>query len=103
MDYGNIYKIISYSTDKIYIGSTVKKIEERLEEHEECYALWLSSEFQSGYCTSFEIIKYGDYKIKRIYLMRQPLHKIINFMLNIITLYQYNKLINQSKEKNCMI
>jgi predicted GIY-YIG superfamily endonuclease len=37
MDYGNIYKIISYSTDKIYIGSTVKKIEERLEEHEESH------------------------------------------------------------------
>jgi hypothetical protein len=63
MESGKIYKIISDSTDKIYIGSTVKPLKERLEEHEECYALWVSSEFESGYCTSFEIIKYGDYKI----------------------------------------
>jgi hypothetical protein len=63
MDKGNIYKIVSDRTDKIYIGSTVKSLEERLEEHENDYELWFNKEFKSGYISSFEILKYGDYKI----------------------------------------
>jgi len=63
MDKGNIYKIVSDSTDKIYIGSTVKSLEERLEEHENNYEFWFNKEFKSGYVSSFEILKYGDYKI----------------------------------------
>jgi hypothetical protein len=60
MDKGNIYKIVSDSTDKIYIGSTVKSLEERLEEHENDYELWFNKEFKSGYISSFEILKYED-------------------------------------------
>jgi hypothetical protein len=30
MDKGNIYKIVSDSTDKIYIGSTVKTLEKQI-------------------------------------------------------------------------
>jgi len=63
MDSGKIYKIVSDSTDKIYIGSTVRTLEERLEGHEEHYEKWFNSDFKSGYCTSFEILKYGNYKI----------------------------------------
>jgi hypothetical protein len=63
MDKGNIYKIVSDRTDKIYIGSTVKSLEERLEEHENDYELWFNREFENGYVSSFEILKYGDYKI----------------------------------------
>ena len=63
MEVGRIYKIVSEQTDKIYIGSTVKTLSERLEGHEEHYETWFNSEFESGYCTSFEILKYGDYKI----------------------------------------
>jgi hypothetical protein len=35
--------------------------------------------------------KYGDYKIKRLYLIRQPLSKTIVFTLNILTLFKYSK------------
>ena len=63
MESGRIYKIVSDMTDKIYIGSTVKTLEERLEAHEDSYECWFNLEFKSGYCTSFEILKYGDYKI----------------------------------------
>jgi len=63
MEKGNIYKIVSDSTDKIYIGSTVKSLEKRLEEHENSYEIWFSRDFVSGYMSSFEILKYGDYKI----------------------------------------
>ena len=64
MDSGKIYKIVSDKTDKIYIGSTVKTIKKRLKEHENDYINWFNSDFNKGYyCTSFEILKYGDYKI----------------------------------------
>ena len=60
---GSIYKIVSDSTDKIYIGSTVKSLEERLEVHENSYESWFNRDFENGYLSSFEILKYGDYKI----------------------------------------
>ena len=41
---------------------------------------------------------YGDHKITKIYLVRQPLSKIITFWLNILTLYNYEKLINETHE-----
>jgi len=41
---------------------------------------------------------YGDYKISKVYLVRQPFSKIITFLLNIFTLYNYEKLINESHE-----
>ena len=63
MDKGNIYKIVSDRTDKIYIGSTVKSLEERLQEHEYDYETWYYKNFRRGYVSSFEILKYGDYKI----------------------------------------
>jgi len=67
MESGKIYKIISDSTDKIYIGSTVKTLKERLEIHENDYEKWFNSDFiKKYYCTSFEILKYGDYKIELI-------------------------------------
>ena len=59
----SVYKLVSDKTDKIYIGSTVKSLEERLEEHENDYEKWINTGFQNGYISSFEILKYGDYKI----------------------------------------
>ena len=44
------------------------------------------------------IDKYGNYKINKVYLIRQPFNKYINFILNILTGYQYNKIITESKE-----
>jgi hypothetical protein len=41
---------------------------------------------------------YGDYQLTKIYLVRQPFSKFITFMLNIITLYNYEKLINESQD-----
>lgn len=77
---GRIYEIISDSTDKIYIGSTKKTIERRLEEHEIDYKTWIDSDFKEKYCTSYEILKYGDYKIKQIceieYNKRPELNKV---------------------------
>ena len=86
---GKIYKIVSPSTDKIYIGSTVKTIEERLENHEEDYKIWFNSEFRNRYCTSFEILKYGNYNIELVeehthsctseLLKREGFHQLQNY------------------------
>ena len=40
---------------------------------------------------------YGEYQVTKIYLIRQPFSKLITFLLNIFTLYNYNKLINKSQ------
>jgi len=41
---------------------------------------------------------YGDYKLTKLYLVRQPFSKFITFLLNILTLYNYEKLINESHD-----
>jgi hypothetical protein len=42
--------------------------------------------------------KYGDYKITKLYLVRQPFSKFLTLLLNILTCYQYNKLIAETNE-----
>jgi hypothetical protein len=41
---------------------------------------------------------YGNCKITNIYLIRQPFSKFITFLLNIFTLYNYEKLIKESHD-----
>ena len=88
---GIIYKIVSDSTDRIYIGSTLKSLEERLEGHESSYENWFYRELKTGYLSSFEILKYGDYKIILIeeypcssyqeLLQREGYHQLNNYSL----------------------
>lgn len=40
--------------------------------------------------------KYGDYEIKKIYLIRQPFTKLMTLLLNMLTFYNYNKIVNHS-------
>ena len=47
---------------EIYIGSTINSLDERLQGHEQSYIKWLNS--LRNYCTSSEILKYGDYSIE---------------------------------------
>lgn len=62
---GKIYKIKSKNTDKIYIGSTCQSLNERLKGHEKDFI-----QYYNGNCnkhvSSFEILEFGDYKIKLI-------------------------------------
>jgi hypothetical protein len=41
---------------------------------------------------------YGNCKLTKIYLIRQPFSKFITFLLNVFTLYNYEKLINESQD-----
>ena len=68
--YGKIYKITSVNTDKVYIGSTCRLLEERFstfenqEGHEAAYKLCLKG--KKNYTTSFEIFKHQECKIEFI-------------------------------------
>jgi hypothetical protein len=44
------------------------------------------------------IDEYGNCKINKIYLVRQPFGKVVNLFCNIITLFNYNKYISESED-----
>jgi hypothetical protein len=58
----NFYKITSTNTDKVYVGSTKKDINERLQNHEAHYRLFKDGKYHN--VTSFEILECKDYKIE---------------------------------------
>jgi hypothetical protein len=58
---GKIYKLVSFQTDKIYIGSTCQSLAVRKAGHKDSYKRYLNGQ---GYSTtSFELIKHGDVDI----------------------------------------
>ena len=61
---GKIYKIIDKTNNKIYIGSTIKTLKERLSGHERNYKRYLND--KDRYTSSFEIIKNNNYCIVMI-------------------------------------
>ena len=87
MESGKLYKIVSISTDKVYIGSTVKTLDERLDRHETDYEKWFNSGFCKHYCSSFEILKYGNYQIE---LLEEYLYSNYSELLKREGYYQLN-------------
>ena len=63
-NHSKIYKIVSPSTDKIYIGSTTQTLAQRLGKHIKIYKYYTNN--NSYYTSSYEIIKLGDYSIQLI-------------------------------------
>ena len=59
---GRIYKITSINTDKIYIGSTTKKLTERLRKHEYNYKAFKNGKYNS--VKSFKILEKENYEIE---------------------------------------
>jgi hypothetical protein len=58
---GKIYKLVSFRTDKVYIGSTCEKLSVRKAKHKRSYNQFLSGKYHN--VTSFELIKLGDVDI----------------------------------------
>ena len=75
---GRIYVIKSNETDKVYIGSTVKTIEQRLSGHKNNYKNFLKGIYH--YVSSFEIVQYHDCYIQLLEEVnvenKQELYKI---------------------------
>jgi len=62
-----IYKICSNLSDKYYIGSTFKRIEQRLKEHITSYKAYLTNNDKS-YLSSYKILQHSDYYIELLEL-----------------------------------
>ena len=81
---GNIYKIVSQNTDKIYIGSTTKSLIKRLLGHEKDYRSYKRGKM--NYVTSFKILEYGQYHIELIesveFDTKDELRKLEGFYIN---------------------
>jgi len=61
---GKIYKIWSPSQDLQYIGSTAQELSQRLGGHKKNFKLFNNPEHKyNQYCTSYEVLKYEDYRI----------------------------------------
>ena len=60
----SIYKITNSENDFIYIGKTVKSLQSRLFEHELDYGGWLNRGCRRSYISSFELLRFRDYKIE---------------------------------------
>ena len=56
---GKIYQICSLLTDKIYIGSTIRTLNNRFNEHKSDYKLYSEGNFIKQ-SSSFKMLKYGD-------------------------------------------
>jgi hypothetical protein len=63
---GKIYKIVDYTNNNVYIGSTCKTLNRRLQYHLSDYKRYLIN--KDRYLSSFEILKNNDYKIELIEL-----------------------------------
>ena len=63
---GRIYKLVSPHTEKVYIGSTVQLLHERLSDHKSSYIRFLNKKAKH-YMSSFDIVKYPDTTISLIH------------------------------------
>ncbi len=58
---GKIYKLVSFQTDKVYIGSTCQGLAVRKAEHKRHLKSYKNG--KKNYITAFELIKYEDVEI----------------------------------------
>jgi hypothetical protein len=63
--FGKIYKIVCNVTGKVYIGSTHRKLNDRLDRHYSTYKGYCTQGNNNNYnyVTSFEVLKENDFKI----------------------------------------
>ena len=63
---GKIYKIVSPSTCRFFIGSTSSTIENCFQQHLKCYSDYLQYPYHFPILNSFEILKYNNARIELI-------------------------------------
>jgi hypothetical protein len=64
--HGKIYKIWSDEGNVIYYGSTVVNLSQRIVKHRSNYKRYCKDAMSIGFCSSFLILKYDDYKYELI-------------------------------------
>jgi hypothetical protein len=58
---GKIYKLVSFSTDNVYYGSTCSPLSKRLAGHRKNYKCWKNG--KGKYTTSFDVVQCDDVEI----------------------------------------
>ncbi len=59
---GRIYKILSLQTEKVYVGSTTKTLQQRFKQHRNAFKRYQQA--GKGNISSFEILKFEDVMIE---------------------------------------
>lgn len=63
---GIIYQISCDETDDLYVGSTIKTLENRMINHRSAYKRYLNGS-RKGYCKSYELLQYPTAKINLLF------------------------------------
>ena len=99
----HIYKIKSQQTDKIYIGSTLKELTERLKHHEYYYKSWINYN-NLPYTSPYEILKFNDHVIEvietRTYIDELERNKRERHYIELYKLICVNKQIKDTTKEN---
>lgn len=67
---GTVYKIVSDDKTMIYIGSTVNKLNLRLNSHVACFRKWMNGELDGFYSVFFIFLEAGSYNIEPIEIVQ---------------------------------
>ena len=97
-----IYKIVSDSTDEVYVGKTTHTLNKRLRDHEYDYKYWLAG--IGLFRSSFHILEYDDYRIELIELTHNSLREIFWIQRLNCCNYEFNStnyFITTVKDSNC--
>jgi len=106
---GNIYKIVSKNSDKIYIGSTCFSIEDRLKKHVLDYEFYNS--YKEHYTSSYEVLRCGDVSIELLESLEnvsreelekkesEYIHKNLGICVNILDPVSRRALYDNKEEK----
>ena len=90
---GKIYMIKSKNTDKVYIGSTKKRLSKRLGEHKADMKRYKKGNIRK-YSSSFHVLEHGDFYIELIREIavenKTKLHEIEGETINLYRTLGYN-------------
>ena len=92
-----IYLIESSSTDKVYIGSTIKSLNNRWSKHKNDYSRYLRKILH--FKSSYDVVKFPDAKIRQLCRAEVPT-KLDMYKLEAFYISQYPNAVNRQKPAN---
>jgi hypothetical protein len=93
---GKIYKITSDHTNRIYIGSTTKNLNDRITTHKSYYNKWKDNKTRQ-YCSSYKLYNLGDIKYELLELYKCNNKKELLEREAYYIKQNYNLVVNKNK------
>jgi hypothetical protein len=90
-----IYKLVSPQTEKYYIGSTTRELYIRKSQHKYDYKKYLENN-NNKYMSSYEILKYNDFKIELIKLFKCENKKELEIEETKLIKEHHNNILNKN-------